>query len=188
MQTNTPATYARCNLHNYRQMGLTPSSPSISGLDYHRLPAGVSEKGEDQSLPRLPPLPLLAHVKHSHADDDPAVASETEPESPWALLRRTSDADDDDEGGLVREVFHLPTPLLSWTTVQTPVIPAGGAQPEDDTHSKRRRCQKWCRWLARFLMMPPSICRWLPGYTKQQLWGDMLGGLTVAVMVIPQGN
>lgn len=153
------------------------------GPDYHRLPASE----EDQSPPpRLPPLSLPAHV------NDPAAPPEPEPDCPWALLGRTSDANDDDEDEVEREALHLPPPaaLLPWTTVQTPVTRGGGAQPDDgdDQSKRRRRCQQWLLLLPRFLMMPPSIFRWLPGVSKQQLWGDLLGGLTVAVMVIPQGN
>jgi hypothetical protein len=187
-QTNTPP---RCLTHkpntDHRQMPLLPSSqPSLSsGPDYHRLPASEEEEDATQSpppcLPPLPPLP--AHDVN---------AAPPPPESPWALLGRTSDANDEDEDEVEREALHLPppAPLLPWTTVQTPVTRGGGAQPhEDDDQSKRqRRCQQWLWLLPRFLMMPPSIFRWLPGYSKRRLWGDLLGGLTVAVMVIPQGN
>lgn len=160
-----------------------PLPPSSTGPDYHRLPGDALE-GEDQNPP---PLPLPAH------DINDQAAAPQEPESPWALLGRTSDANDDDEDEVEREALHLPppAPLLPWTVVQTPVTRGGGggAQADDnDDQSKRQRCQQWLWLLPRFWMMPPSIFRWLPGYSQQQLWGDLLGGLTVAVMVIPQGN
>jgi len=167
-----------------------PLPYSSSGPDYHRLPADASEEGEDQTqspAPRLPPLPAHVH--------DPAAPPEPEPENPWALRGRTSDAndDDEDEDEVEREALHLPpaAPLLPWTTVPSPVTRGGGGmQPDDgdDQSKRRRRCQQWLWLLPRFLLMPPSIFRWLPGYSKQQLLGDLLGGLTVAVMVIPQGN
>jgi MFS superfamily sulfate permease-like transporter len=40
--------------------------------------------------------------------------------------------------------------------------------------------------VAKLLFWPPPIVRWLPRYTRQQALGDVLGGLTVAVMVVPQ--
>jgi len=186
---------APLSMHKPTQHTLQPHSEmplpySSSGPDYHRLPADASEEGEDQTqspAPRLPPLPAHVH--------DPAAPPEPEPENPWALRGRTSDAndDDEDEDEVEREALHLPpaAPLLPWTTVPSPVTRGGGGmQPDDgdDQSKRRRRCQQWLWLLPRFLLMPPSIFRWLPGYSKQQLLGDLLGGLTVAVMVIPQGN
>ena len=178
--TTRQATHEQTRPYN-TQMPLPPPPPA-TGRDYHRLPAG-DDDAEETTPTHLPPLP--AHVNHAAVDDD-----DPPPESPWALLGRTSDTNDDgnEEDEAEREALHLPppAPLLPWTMVQTP---REAQEDEDADAGKQRRChQKWLWLLPRFFMMPPSIFRWLPGYTKAQFWGDLLGGLTVAVMVIPQGE
>lgn len=116
-------------------------------------------------------------------------------EGPWELVASSSsnELDEAEQEAAYEQregvpfvplpLHHHQPPLLPWVhappTPTTTALPTSGAV--DQSWGLRRRR------LAKLLFWPPPIARWLPRYTRQQALGDLLGGVTVAVMVIPQG-
>lgn len=125
---------------------------------------------------------------------------------PWELVASSSSSEEEEaEEALEADALSrqqqapgtpfaplpLHQPLLPWALVQTPAAASAlrreESSPSASEEGKQRRRRGWGRRLAKLLFWPPAIARWLPRYTRRQAVGDMLGGVTVAVMVIPQG-
>lgn len=136
-------------------------------------------------------------------------------QGPWELVASSSsseldeaeDADDHNQNQAPTYVAPLPLHypphplLLPWAaaaaTTTSLLLPRdssstrGSSLSLSDSSSiggRYRRRGRLQNRLARLLFWPPPIARWLPRYTRHQAVGDLLGGVTVAVMVVPQGN
>lgn len=173
---NTCATHqgTLTHAHSHQQMG-SSTSPVSRGSDseYQQL-CGVEEERECDEPPHPTSRLLPGHAAHA-ADA---------PRTPWEWVEE-SDSDqeyqstDTDEGLLH---FLPPAPLFAWTAAHHP------KSSSPVTHeNQEQRYRRWLELFPRVVMFPPPVVKWLPKYTRHQFWGDLLGGLTVAVMVIPQG-
>lgn len=82
---------------------------------------------------------------------------------------------------------HQHRSLFPWVVHKTPILGSRGSIASNGSETGRKRRRHWLRALPKFFYLPPASLRWLSRYDRQQFVGDVLGGLTVAVMVIPQG-
>jgi hypothetical protein len=69
-----------------------------------------------------------------------------------------------------------------------PIRPSEAEEPllEGWTWVERPRVKEEKAWWPYRVLPYLPVVSWLPHYSRHALWGDLLGGLTVAVMVVPQ--
>ena len=129
-------------------------------------------------------------------------------EGPWELVASSSSSelDEAEQETAYEQREGAPFAPLPLHHHQPPLLPWAHAPPTQTTAATRLRLESSSsrrplptsgavdrsrglrrQRLAKLLFWPPPVARWLPRYTRQQALGDLLGGVTVAVMVIPQG-